>query len=348
MKVHELAELLVAIPSVSGDEARIAAGLSVCLLGRGCNVRRAGNNLWFEVGAGRPRLLLNSHIDTVPAASGWRRDPFTPAWEEGRLYGLGANDAKGCVAALVAAAMSLRPGTFDGTAVFAFTAEEETGGAGLATILDEIGPLDAAVVGEPTGLAACTAQRGMLLLRCTARGRPGHAAHADGAENAIHAAARDIARLSELEFGGSAHGPVRAQVTQVAGGMRRNQIPDSCEFFVDIRTAPGSDHERLVAELRGRLEADVAVHSARYLPKATADDAAVVRAALAAGAGAPVFSSTTSDWAFLGDLPAVKIGPGDTRRSHAADEYVTRSELEAGARLYAGLIARFFAERTDG
>lgn len=350
MNLRELLSFLVGIPSVSGEEAALADAFSERLADFGFTVERDGNNLWFKIGEGPCRLLLNSHLDTVAPAAGWRHDPFAAAWGGERLYGLGANDAKGCVAAMTAAALNLSNRPLMGTAVFAFTAEEETGGAGLATILDRIGPLDAAVVGEPTGLAACIAQRGMLLLRCTARGRAGHSAHAGAAANAIHLAARDIGLLQSLRFGADSSGSevTTAQVTQITGGVKRNQVPETCEFFVDIRTTPQIDHECLVAELRGRLESEITVHSSRYLPRATPKDAPIVQAALAAGAADPVVSATTSDWAFLGTVPAVKVGPGETLRSHCADEYVTADELEAGARFYARIVSEFLAVRADG
>lgn len=349
MNAREILAFLVGIPSVSGEEARLAETFSAFLEGVGFGVTRSGNNLWFTLGEGPTRLLLNSHLDTVPPAADWRNDPFAAKWNGRRLYGLGANDAKGCVAAMTTAALALRNGPLAGTAVFAFTAEEETGGSGLATVLDRIGPLDAAVVGEPTGLAACNAQRGMLLLRCTARGRSGHSAHANAANNAIHIAAHDIGLLDSLPFADKSElGAATIHATQIAGGIKRNQVPESCEFFLDIRTAPPADHQQLIAELRRCLRSDIAVHSARYAPKATPADAPIVRAAIAAGAGGPVASATTSDWAFLGAVPTVKIGPGDTARSHCADEYIEADELEAGARFYACLVSEFFGLAARG
>jgi acetylornithine deacetylase len=230
--------------------------------------------------------------------------------------------------------------------VVALTAEEETGGKGIATILDQFGPLDGAVVGEPTGLRICAAQRGLLILKCTARGQSGHVANAQmlGTENAIHKAARDISKVAAMDF--PVHpllGSQKAQVTQVQGGLRRNQVPDACEFFIDLRTGPDQDHEALAASFQAQLESEVAIHSKRYLPKGTDAAHPIVRAALqAAGKAGPVGSGTTSDWAFLGAIPAVKVGPGDTFRSHAPNEYLTLPELEAGAAFYANLVPAFF------
>jgi acetylornithine deacetylase len=350
-----LLEALVATPSVSGQEGRIADQVAAWAEGWGARVQRQGNNLWFSVGTGPRRLLFNSHLDTVPPAAGWTQEPHAPTWREGRLYGLGSNDAKGCVTAMLLTARCLfeRPQSLEGQGevVFAFTAEEETGGAGLGTVLQALGPFHAAVVGEPTGLRPCTAQRGMLLLRCVAHGRSAHVAHAHAAEaqNAIHLAAQDISTLAELRF--PPHpllGEARAHVTQIQGGLARNQVPDRCEFFVDIRTTPGMEHVAVAQHLSGVLRSEVVVHSARYLPKATSPHEPIVRAAVAASGAAPVGSSTASDWAFLGNVPTVKVGPGDTLRSHRPDEYLALVELEAGVAFYQQLIRGYFEEVARG
>jgi len=347
MSPAELLTLLVGTPSVSGEEGPLADLVQNLVSSQGFEVQRQGHNLWFTFGKkGGPRLLLNSHLDTVPPSAGWEGDPFTPVWHGSRLQGLGANDAKGCVTAILLAAFDLASQPLEGEVVVALTAEEETGGQGIATILDQLGPLDGAVVGEPTGLRVCAAQRGMLLLKCTARGQSGHVANAQmlGAENAIHKAARDIAKIAAMDF--PAHpllGSQKAQVTQISGGLRRNQVPDACEFFIDLRTGPDQDHDALCADFQRQLESEVAIHSQRYLPKGTDPKHAIVRAALqAAKKAGPVGSGTTSDWAFLGGIPAVKVGPGDTFRSHCPNEYLTIQELEAGTDFYAKLVPAFF------
>ena len=347
MSPAELLTLLVGTPSVSGEEGPLADLVQNLIAAQGFEVHRQGHNLWFTFGRkGGARLLLNSHLDTVPPSAGWEGDPFTPVWHGPRLQGLGANDAKGCVAALLLSAFELSKQDLGGEVVVALTAEEETGGQGIATILDQLGALDAAVVGEPTGLRVCAAQRGMLLLKCTARGTSGHVANAQmlGAENAIHKAARDIAKVATMDF--PAHpllGSQKAQVTQITGGLRRNQVPDACEFFIDLRTGPEQDHDALALAFQRQLESEVAIHSKRYLPKGTDPNHAVVRAALqAAKKAGPVGSGTTSDWAFLGGLPAVKVGPGDTFRSHRPNEYLTIQELKAGAAFYTSLVPVFF------
>ncbi|MBI4913295.1 MAG: M20/M25/M40 family metallo-hydrolase [Acidobacteria bacterium] len=337
MNLEDLLKRLVEAPSLSGQEGPAADLLQGILEGEGISVTRAGHNLVFEIGSGAPRLLLLSHLDTVPPGAGWSGDPWKPEWMEGRLTGLGANDAKGCVAAMTGAALGLRSAELPGTLVFAFAAEEETGSGGIEAILPRLGALDAAIVGEPTGLQVCAAQRGMLILRCLARGESAHVAHARLGENAIHKAARDIARLELFRFEGHPLlGAPRAQVTQIGGGIARNLVPDACEFFIDLRTTPNLEHDELLRFFAGQLESEVSIHSDRYLPRATDPAEPVVQAALAAaGVANPVGSATTSDWACLGELPAVKVGPGDTHRSHRPDEYLLATELHRGAAFYA-------------
>jgi acetylornithine deacetylase len=345
MNAAHLLEFLVSIPSVSGEEAKIANDLSTILSEGGFRIQREGNSIWWTLGKGeRPHLLLLSHLDTVPPCTGWNSSPFEPQLEDGKLIGLGANDAKGSVAAMIMAARALQHGDLDGTITFAFVADEERGGEGIRTIKPKLGQIDAAVVGEPTGLQVCTSQRGLLILRCTAHGKAAHAAHAHLGENAIHKAARDISRLAAVEF--EAHeglGATRAQVTQISGGLARNQVPDCCDFFVDLRTTPNLDHAAVIAEIGARLESEVTVHSHRYEPVATKASELVVRAALeAAKASATVESATTSDWAFLKGTSAIKVGPGDTHRSHRPNEYLLLSELEAGATFYSRFVRIYF------
>ncbi len=228
---------------------------------------------------------------------------------------------------------------------FAFVAQEETTGEGIRATRPRLGEIDAAVVGEPTRLEICAAQRGILLLKCTARGEGAHVAHASLGENAIHKATRDIARLTAMKF--EPHpvlGATQAQVTQIAGGLARNQVPDACEFFVDFRTTPNLDHAELAAEIGVALESEVAIQSERYRPVATDLSEPIVQAALAAsGHTKPIGSATASDWAFLSDIPAVKAGPGDSARSHRPNEYLLIEELEAGAQFYSGLAREYFA-----
>lgn len=333
MNAIDLLATLVGTPSVSGEEARLADLLSARLTSDGFAVQRTGNSIWFTLGRGEgPHLLLVSHIDTVPPCEGWSGNPFQLRREGEKLIGLGANDAKGCVAAMIMAARDLDP---EGAVTFGFVEQEECGGAGIRALKEKLPPIDAAIVGEPTSLEVCTSQRGMLILRCTAHGTSAHAAHAELGENAIHKAARDIERLAAMDCA--------PQVTQISGGIARNQVPDRCEFFVDIRTTPDFDHDELAAAIDAELESEVQVHSARYLSVATDESEPIARAALqAAKREHGVSSVTTSDWAFLKGIPAVKIGPGDTNRSHRPNEYLLVRELEAGAAFYRRAVQAYF------
>jgi Acetylornithine deacetylase/Succinyl-diaminopimelate desuccinylase and related deacylases len=345
MNAAQLLEFLVSIPSISGNENEIATNLSGILSEEGFRIQREGNSIWFTLGKRvRPHLLLLSHLDTVPPCAGWNSDPFKAQFEDGKIMGLGANDAKGSVAAMILAAREIEYGDSDGSITFAFVADEERGGEGIRTIKPKLGHIDAAVVGEPTGLHVCTTQRGLLILRCTAHGKASHAAHAHLGENAIHKAARDISRLAAMEFEGHENlGATRAEVTQIAGGLARNQVPDRCEFFVDLRTTPNLDHATVADEIGAKLESEVAIHSHRYEPVGTNVSEVVVRAALeAANASAGIGSVTTSDWAFLKDIPAVKVGPGDTNRSHRPNEYLLLSELKEGTAFYSRFIHTYF------
>jgi len=340
-----LLESLVSIPSISGEEGPIADYLFKLLSVEGFKVQRQGHSLWFQVGEGAPRLLFVSHLDTVPPCDGWVSNPWTPRWEGDRLHALGANDAKGCVATLILTARRLADlGPLQGSAIFAFTSEEETDGRGIREMLPQLQPLDAAVVCEPTGLQICIAQRGELVLRCKARGISAHVGHAQEGVNALAKAARDMVKLEAISF--DAHdllGATQPVVTMVSGGRAHNQVPDRCEFFVALRTTPNLKVSEVVARIAEELESEVSIHYDNYLPTATDTAEAIVQAALeASGSTEGIGSHTASDWAFLGALPAVKAGPGDTHRSHRPDEWLALEECMQGVAFYEGLAQAYF------
>ncbi len=345
---------LVAIRSVSREEDAIAADVFAELQSAGLKPQRLGCNVWCELGdAPRPRLLFNSHLDTVPPAAGWTADPWSPTRLADRIEGLGANDAKASVSAMIEAAIALRNqlgagAKLGGTLVLALTAEEEISGKGLSELIPALRPIDAAIVGEPTALVPMIAQRGLLILRCVAHGRTGHPANTPGdtKDNAIANAAAEILRLREFDFG-PAHpllGRCHAHVTKIEGGVALNVIPDSCEFHVDIRTTPLQPHDELVAKLKEYLHCEVNVRSQRLIPVQTNPDERIVQAVARALPGAaPAGSPAMSDMVFLAGIPSVKIGPGDTHRSHTPDEFITPDELAAGAAAYERIAREYFA-----
>jgi acetylornithine deacetylase len=342
----ELLRDLIRIPSESGHEEGVVARLDSAARELGVTPKVIGRNITalFDGGDG-PLLLLNSHTDTVPVGEGWTRDPLKADIEDGRIYGRGSNDAKGCVSAmLLGAARAFATNAPKGKVLFAASCEEEVLGQGLEKLLPLLPRPDAAVVGEPTGLQPAVAQKGLLLLEVTAAGRSAHAAWGGGV-NAVEAAARDVLALSRLAVPGEhpALGKTSLHVTQISGGTRHNVIPDACKLVVDIRTTPSVSTEEIVALVSRAVEGQVKVRSSRLGSVETDPGHAIVKAALAANpSAAPYGSPTLSDWVFLKGIPTVKAGPGQSPRSHTPDEYLEVAELEAGVLFYETLIRRYF------
>ncbi len=350
MKAWELARELVKVPSASSREAEVASLLAEVMHGLGFNPIRVGGSLYGTAGNGTRALLLVSHLDTVPVGGSWTKPALEGLVQDDKLYGRGSNDAKGCLAAMVmgvAAVCNENPP--DGRVFIAAAREEETTGAGIRELLAALPAFEAAVVGEPTGLRPAVAQKGLMLLTVTSRGRAAHAAWGGG-ENAVLASAKDALDLSGLTFDRShpALGLPSLAVTQIRGGTSHNVIPDLCELTLDIRTTPSYDANEILDMIRKRIRGSVSVRSKRYEAVDTDPSHPVVKAALAANPAAEPFGSpTVSDWAFLKGTPAVKVGPGDSRRSHTADEYMTLPEIEAGARFYERLIRFYFGQSQE-
>ncbi len=342
---------LVAVPSPSGEEGALARSILERAAAWGLRAEAAGRNVVIRVGShSGPRVLLNSHLDTVAPVAGWTHDPFTPEERNGRISGLGANDAKGCVATMLCAAVQLAATDLQGQLVLALTVDEEIGGGGegLEKLIEELGHLDAAVIGEPTGLDICIAQKGLLILEVETTGDARHAAHAHRlpGSNAITEAARAITALDGWSPGPEDPllGPVTCHVTTIEGGTRRNVIPDLCTFCLDIRTVDADANQMLVSEVRLRTGADVRVRSDRLKPFSTSPDSAIVRAAQGIRPQARlVGSATLSDAVWTRHLPTIKAGPGETERSHTAGEYVTVDELEEGVEFYRRLAVEALA-----
>ena len=336
---------LVQIPSPSREEGPIVKYLTDAFETLGWKAVREGKNLYTELGDEGPLLLLNSHTDTVPVGEGWSHNPLAAHIVDRKIYGRGSNDAKGCLAAMMYGAFAaFAKNPPKGRVLLAATCEEEISGQGLEQLLKILPKPDAAVVGEPTGLQPAVAQKGLLLLEVIAKGRSAHAAWGGGV-NAVTAAARDILSLSNVSFDKShpALGVPSLEVTQAHGGERHNVIPDRCKMVVDIRTTPTYTPEEIIDLVSKKVEGDVEVRSKRLVSVDTDPDHPIVQAAVAANPGAKPFGSpTVSDWVFLRDIPTVKVGPGDSHRSHTPDEYVTVSELEEGAAFYERLIREYF------
>lgn len=346
MNAVSLLRDLIRIPSESGHEEGVVARLESAARELGVRPAVIGRNITalFDGGEG-PLLLLNSHTDTVPIGEGWTRDPLKAELEDGKIYGRGSNDAKGCVTAmLLGAARAFATNAPKGKVLFAASCEEEVLGQGLEKLLPLLPRPDAAVVGEPTGLQPAIAQKGLLLLEIAASGRSAHAAWGGGI-NAVEAAARDVLALSKLAVPGEhpALGKTSLHVTQISGGTRHNVIPDACKLVVDIRTTPSVSTDEIVALVSRAVEGRVKVRSSRLGSVETDPGHPVVKAALAANpSAAPYGSPTLSDWVFLKGIPTVKAGPGQSPRSHTPDEYLETAELEAGVLFYEKLIRSYF------
>ncbi len=340
MLLTELLEDLIRIPSFSREEGSVADYLEHWMLEEGFAVRRTGNNLWVDSCPpdGRPTILLNAHIDTVRPASGYTRDPFGPVIEDGRLYGLGSNDDGGALVALLETYSRLVRKEQSYRVIFSATAEEEVSGrGGLDLLLPEIGKIDFGVIGEPTGMRMAVAERGLMVLDCTALGKSGHAARNEGV-NAIYKALEDIDwfRGHQFEKVSDFLGPVKMTVTQINAGTQHNVVPDKCTFVVDVRPNGMYTNPELLSMIKSSVSCEVKERSTRigssHLPL---DHPAVVRG-LSLGLE-PFGSPTTSNQA-LCPFPTLKIGPGDSARSHSADEYIRLDEIAHGVETYAALL----------
>jgi acetylornithine deacetylase len=342
-----LLQQLIAIPSHSGEEEHSADALARSFADLGCEVGRVGNNVWAELPAATadaPTVMLLSHHDTVRPGVTWKRDPYTPTVEDGVLYGLGSNDAGAALSAMVATFATLRHERLPFRVLFVGAAEEETAGAGgIVAALPALGRVDMAIVGEPTGMEAAVAERGLLVLDCTAHGVSGHAARRTGV-NAIDIAMRDIVWFNSYHFprASALLGPVSMTVTQIHAGTQHNVIPDRCDFVVDIRVTDEYRHEDIVDTVRANVASDVRPRSMNLRPSAISSTHPLRRAAEALGLSC-VSSPTMSDQARLA-MPSIKIGPGRSERSHTADEYVTLDELREGIRIYRALLHQLALE----
>lgn len=352
-EILALHRAIVGIPSVSGTEADLAGFLEERLRQRGAAPIRVGQSVLALRGEG-PLLLLDTHLDTVPPAPGWTRDPWQVEVVDGRVTGLGANDAKASVAAMVAAFLAFQEVDLPFTLALALVEGEETRGTGTEAILKELAErgleIEAAVVGEPTGLDVAVAQKGLMVLELAARGEACHAAHAAalGATNAARLLARDLVALEGIDFG-PAHphlGPITLEPTQVKAGTARNVVPAEATAILDVRSTPALPRSEIVRRIRERVQGEVRVLSDRLLPAETPASAAVVEAARRSLPGVRLYgSSTMSDMAFLG-AGAIKCGPGRSERSHTPDEFVLEEEVLDGARFYTRLIGAY-AELRD-
>ncbi len=338
----KLLKQLIAIPSFSREESATAAAITSYLGARGIQTNRLINNVWAVnkyYNASKPTILLNSHHDTVKPNKDYTNNPFVPAEEDGKLYGLGSNDAGGCLVALAAAFLHFYDQPELGfNLLFAATAEEEISGVnGIERLLPEIGPIDFAIVGEPTLMNMAVAEKGLMVIDCLATGRSGHAAREEG-ENAIYKALHDIEWFRSFRFPKESAllGPVKMNVTIMQAGTQHNVVPDICNFVVDIRINDCYTHEEILNIIREHVTCDVNARSMRLRSTSINSDHPIVAEGTALGF-TPFGSATLSDKALM-PFPALKIGPGDSARSHTADEFIYLEEIQNGIEGYVQLL----------
>lgn len=358
MKKHSYTEAvsllqkLIGIPSFSREEAATAALIGSYLEKNGIDYTRSGNNIWAKnlfYDPAKPTLLLCSHHDTVKPAADWTKDPFHPELSGGKLYGLGSNDAGASLVCLIACFLSFYgEKNLPMNLVLLAAAEEEiSGSGGVASVLPLLGKTGMAIVGEPTQMQMAVAEKGLLVIDCIAAGKAGHAARNESV-NAIYRAMKDIDWISNYHFPLVSEwlGETRMNVTLIEAGKQHNVIPGECRFTIDLRLTEKYQPEEVISILRENISSEIKPRSLRLRPSFIAETHPLVKAGKKCGMKS-FGSPTLSDQALL-PFPSVKIGPGDSVRSHTADEFIFLSEIEEGIEKYTGLINAVSEELKTG
>lgn len=333
---------LIAIPSISRNEEKAADKLAEYLNLWHLPFGREGNNLWVgcpDWDNNRPTVMLNAHIDTVKPVSSWTRDPFQPMQEGDMLYGLGANDCGGGLVALLQTyrIMLERPRNYN--ILWVASAEEEVSGEnGFSRVMSKLPKIDVAIVGEPTGMQPAIAEKGLMVIDGYAHGKSGHAAREEGV-NAIYEALEDLIWLRDYKFRKVSPllGATKMTVTVVEGGTQHNVIPDTLHFVIDVRTNEFYQNEYLFEFLRKKMtKCGLRARSFRLHSSSIPEDHPLIRRCIERGMQ-PFGSPTLSDQALMPFL-SFKLGPGDSGRSHSADEFIKISEIQQAIDTYVGLL----------
>lgn len=337
----EMLKELIATPSVSRDEQRAADIIVRYMQQYGMEYQREGNNVWTiapSYDANRPTLLLNAHIDTVKPAATWTRDPFAPTIEGDRLYGLGSNDCGGGLVSLLQAFRILQNKALPYNLVYLASAEEEVSGVnGFTLALPLLPKISVAIVGEPTAMQPAIAEKGLMVIDAIAHGKSGHAARNEGI-NAIYEALDDLQWLRNHQFEEVSPllGPTKMTVTVINAGTQHNVIPDECRFTIDVRTNEYHRNEDVFEYLSKNLKSEIKARSFRLGSSSISENHPIVVRCKAMGMQ-PFGSPTLSDQALM-PFTSLKLGPGDSARSHSADEYICISEIEDAIGKYVELL----------
>ena len=337
-----LLKAMIEIPSLSREENTVADYLEDKFKLWGLDPKRSSNNIWMcnlNWTDGKPVILLNSHMDTVHPVKAWTYDPFKATMEGDKLTGLGSNDAGASVVSLLATFRHFfAQENLPFNLILCVSAEEEISGEhGVASILYQIGKIDLAIVGEPTQMHIAIAEKGLMVIDCEAKGIAGHAARNEG-DNAIYKAIKDIQIIETYRFPLESEvlGPVKMTVTQIEAGQQHNVVPDSCRFVIDVRTNEHYSNDKAFKIISGLIQSEVKPRSFRLNSSGINNDHPIVQRGIAMGRkiyGSP----TTSDQAVI-PYPSIKMGPGDSARSHTANEYILLNEIREGIATYVELL----------
>ena len=332
---------LIKTPSYSREETDTATMIQAFLEAHNVRAQRQKNNVWAvskHFDAAKPTILLNSHHDTVKPGDGWKYDPFGATLEGDKLIGLGSNDAGASVVSLLAVFLYFQNKDNPFNLICAITAEEEISGAnGIRGVLPEFGKIDLGIVGEPTGMNLAIAEKGLIVLDCIAHGKTGHAAREEG-ENALYKALEDIQWLRAFQFSevSSLLGPVKMTVTQLSAGTQHNVVPDRCQFVIDVRTNELYQNQEIVEFLRSKLQSDIVPRSTNLNSSRISESHPLIRKGVAMGKN--IYGSPTLSDQSMMPFETLKMGPGDSARSHTPDEFILVSEIRAGIRDYIELL----------
>lgn len=348
----ELLKQLIQLPSYSREEHDTAELLIAYLQKHGFSPKRKGNNVWAEAktpDASKPTLLLNSHHDTVKATSKWTYEPFAATIEGNKLTGLGSNDAGGPLVSLLQVFLELAQKPQAYNLIFLASAEEESSGKnGVPIVLPELSAIDLGVVGEPTSMDMAIAERGLIVLDCIAHGTSGHAARGEG-ENALYKAMEAIEwfKTHQFEKQSEVLGGINMTVTQIEAGTQHNVVPDECRFVVDVRPNEHYSNGELVEFIKTQIDCEVIPRSVNLNASGISKEHPIVQKAKAMKIRT-YGSQTMSDQVHM-PFSCIKMGPGDTRRSHTADEFIYLSEIEQGIEIYLSLLdgLQFNKEESD-
>lgn len=337
---------LIKTPSLSRCEDRTADYLLQFLREERIDAKRINNNIWAiaeDYNPDKSTLMLNSHHDTVKPSSAYTFDPFNPIIKDGKLFGLGSNDAGASVVSLCEVFIQLNKCNLPFNLLLAISAEEEVSGEkGMRALLPELRRLgikiDMAIIGEPTSMQAAIGERGLVVLDCTAYGMSGHAARNEGI-NALYKAIDDINRLRTIKFDKVSDilGDIKVTTTMIEAGTQHNVLPSICKFVVDIRTTDAYSNEETVELIKNYIESEAVPRSTRIRASAISISHPLAVASIENGCK-PFVSPTTSDMALMNDFPTIKIGPGESARSHTANEFIYVDEIALAIEKYKSII----------